>query len=530
MPPRQRLEIRQREAAPILQNQDVTTAAIILNNVLGAPLPQLALNLATPKDQPIPMGHDCTRCAATATCSLLNKAAENEGNNPIMDRINAINLIKNEDPEFIQRATPEDRESLIRAKMMEIKEQRSNVVIEKPQIETVAQEVKVEIVPIQEAPKKNETETVIEDTPPAIRIEKPIEYKSHMTQEIPNILAEQYRQKNILIEKTNIFDTGKTNLSLSEKDFDKKSKLPSMIEIPNIFFDKDQPSQLKNDGHKLNSSKGEIFKYSPNPTVDIFKKDTKILKKTIYISKQSHDFNTVNRLPLKPRVSNRINPFFLISLKVIDSNLLYKSNDKLNRVKNIENKQKKNVPKKGKEKTSKVEKYIHLLNKDNINKGSGLGQMIRSEKPRKKEMNILIEKIRQVILKEKKPPFAVTITSTTHNKEKHNNKRPFDQEKNIKQYEILPISQTEFLNIVNLSSLIKDVMSLLSGKKTPVTDEETYFIEYSRLLQAPEEIQNDLKNQAGNISIIIWFIVQVLMCINLLDMFLAVENLNDQYS
>lgn len=172
MPPQQRLEVRQQEVAPMSQNQDVTTAAVILNNVLGSPLPRQAMDFVTPTDQPIPMGHDCTRCAAVSTCSFLNKATENGGNNPIMDRINAISLLKGDDLEFMQRTTSEEREALIREKMSSLKEQRlsKDIVIKKPQIEVVVQEVKIEAILIQEMPKKNEPET--ENSFPIIVVEK----------------------------------------------------------------------------------------------------------------------------------------------------------------------------------------------------------------------------------------------------------------------------------------------------------------------------------------------------------------------
>lgn len=608
MPPRQRLETRQREAAPMLQNQDVTTAAVILNNVLGPPLPRLVMNLVTPEDQPVPMGHDCTRCVATATCSLLNKATENEGNNPIMDRINAISLIKTEDPEFIQRATPEDRESLIRTKMMEIKEQRSNIIVEKPQIEAVAQEVEVKTTPIKKTPKMNgpdvektappkkerkkrqekvETITLPKEVsverhqdpielhpaniPITIQTEKPIEKKLPIAQKIQDIegqtstVVSETRLENKPMEpvvtpsrehnKTIVFphglkerqvildkikrkidaittDIDKVGRSLFEMVFRKKSKLPPLITIPNVFVDKNQSPRSKKETIQFNVSKGEIFRYSPSPKIDKLDNGSKTLKKSIYIFNRSNNFNIINALPLEQRpLLQYPHSFSLVSLDLISLSRLYKSHDKSKSLENIKNKQAKKRRFQEKTEEKKLEnapKNIHDLLRNYLQEYILPNQTIKPERISQRKMEILIERIQQIISKEKKLPFAVIIISSYQesfgHKQKSSDQRQFDFEDNEIKYEVIPINQDEFLNIINLSTLMMDVMSLLSREKTPETEEEVFFVNSVRLLFAPEEIKKGMKSQKQNISMIIRYLVQVLQAINLLNIYLTSEN------
>lgn len=113
---------RIREAPRPVENPavsaDVNAAASILSRVIGPPLPKQTLDqIAPPLTGQIPSGHDCTRCAAVSSCSLLNMAAENDGDNPIMRRMKAINLLKLENPDFMNNKSDKEREAVIREKM-----------------------------------------------------------------------------------------------------------------------------------------------------------------------------------------------------------------------------------------------------------------------------------------------------------------------------------------------------------------------------------------------------------------------------
>lgn len=107
------------EVRPInrARTQDLINAAIVLGAGIGKSPSKELLHSAIPIDKPIPMGHDCTRCAAVASCSLLNLVSKNNGDNPIMRRIKAIQMLKGNDPEFMQKTNNEQREAMIREKM-----------------------------------------------------------------------------------------------------------------------------------------------------------------------------------------------------------------------------------------------------------------------------------------------------------------------------------------------------------------------------------------------------------------------------
>jgi len=103
------------------RTQDLINAAIVLGAGIGRTPSKELLHSAIPIDEPIPMGHDCTRCAAVASCSLLNLASKNNGDNPITRRIKAIQMLKGIDPEFMQKTNNEQRETMIREKMGALK-------------------------------------------------------------------------------------------------------------------------------------------------------------------------------------------------------------------------------------------------------------------------------------------------------------------------------------------------------------------------------------------------------------------------
>lgn len=120
-------EIYEQETVRYRPSQDVQNAATILNNFIGVeqttiaqPIPItdspqiLSRTEINSQDAGIPDDHDCTRCAATAACGFLNLAQENGGNNPLMNRIKAVQELRISNPDFLNSV---DAESLIKEKM-----------------------------------------------------------------------------------------------------------------------------------------------------------------------------------------------------------------------------------------------------------------------------------------------------------------------------------------------------------------------------------------------------------------------------
>ena len=102
--------------ATVREISDEAKTAVLLSTVTNNPATKEQLDLVFPKGD-IPAGHNCLLCGAVATCGLLNKVSENNGDNPIAKRIKAIQELKQTDPYFMEKVDEETRESLIRQKM-----------------------------------------------------------------------------------------------------------------------------------------------------------------------------------------------------------------------------------------------------------------------------------------------------------------------------------------------------------------------------------------------------------------------------
>lgn len=115
------------------ETQDVTDAALILGNFTGVPVegvPSFMKQQATlglPASG-IPEDHDCTRCSIqAASCTLLNLAQKDGGNNPFAHRLEAVRQLTKEDPSFLNNANAHDR---IKERIASLSAQSKNRVTE----------------------------------------------------------------------------------------------------------------------------------------------------------------------------------------------------------------------------------------------------------------------------------------------------------------------------------------------------------------------------------------------------------------
>lgn len=159
---------------------DVATAAMIVDtfvhgNTLPIPSMQIPFALpssnepivyadqaiATPEISSMPM-HDCTACAAVATCALLNFATSSE-RNPIKERIDAIREMTTANPNFFNQFNQGEREALIKEHI-----QAARLPVEPPVREiTVLQNA------VEQADRPNEMPSETYTSPVEMRLRQP---------------------------------------------------------------------------------------------------------------------------------------------------------------------------------------------------------------------------------------------------------------------------------------------------------------------------------------------------------------------
>ncbi|MFA9288731.1 MAG: hypothetical protein ACEQSA_02530 [Weeksellaceae bacterium] len=141
------------EAMPEMMYAPVSPDVQQAGNFLGILSGEIQGDLNSAMPDGIPANHDCTICIVDATsCTLLQIAQENDGNNPFNQRMKAVELLKTEDPNVLARA---NREALIQQKMQEIQivaNNKRSAEQPKPQAAELPQHIQNMVKPVEAKP------------------------------------------------------------------------------------------------------------------------------------------------------------------------------------------------------------------------------------------------------------------------------------------------------------------------------------------------------------------------------------------
>jgi len=538
MPQSSESQIRRPESDLALQNKDTVTAAVILSNVLGPPLPKPLADLIVLKDRSVPLGHDCTRCAAVSTCSLLNKAAENNGDNPIAKRIKAINEIKMENPDFFAQANPEEREAIIKEKMTVAKP--APVEPSKPASQQNIKDRKQKNNKrITTADKKDEKpkQKKVNDTP----IEKnrpvpeqiPVNLPDAKIEKIPTEPAEKIAPvqgdapvfqpyRPVFDPKNNLKETNTKKHTAENQE--KKSALGRflpVIFVPDIFVLK-RLKQKK----PIRENKGIVFRQSHANKNSLFLK-TGETKGSVKIPKTKPIFkNEKPAFRFDPVL--HLGRFVLLGLEKIKRPL-----SATNPVEFITGRKQKNPTAAisyQAENAAKTEAVITYLPKQKISLPDWSGspeKKIFDKTIRKK----LIKTIIRTVSEKNILPVAIFILPVSHpdfpkrkNAIGHNNKKSLFKEK---EYEPISIDEQIFFRLVSLSANVLRTIRIISFMK----NEPFSNIEEKGVLFDFQFTKEEVSHVPGNISqyndwlLIVLFIVRVLRSIGMFEIYLFSKNI-----
>ncbi|OGK52840.1 hypothetical protein A2970_02195 [Candidatus Roizmanbacteria bacterium RIFCSPLOWO2_01_FULL_44_13] len=444
------------------RTQDLINAAIVLGAGIGRTPSKELLHSAIPIDEPIPMGHDCTRCAAVASCSLLNLASKNNGDNPITRRIKAIQMLKGIDPEFMQKTNNEQRETMIREKMGALKNES------KPLI-TIKRSVKK----LEPTPLTKKSPGLIEVNVKKPEIKPEIKIRPMIVVNIPKPPVE----KPAPAEKKEFKKERPVVVKPSEKTPDKITTLPETKtkKIKTIFdrvvyekISKSEPKPLK---------LGPLT-FVPLPTFHIRHEPSKVT--------EAH-----RRIKIEKKISTKqkeIEHVFRKPATKIRSRVVeLKRTIELKPTIRIETKEIKKP-----ETRALVEKIKRVILKEKQAPLLVIVLPISNEKPVKKQRL----------------------------EQKDEQKQEPEKEKERIDHEVIPLQEKTFVNFINLAVKITKAVESLSVKENKKLVVKLITLYDEGVSPSPEEIQIGPNTQTNNAQIIIWYITKVLSSINLLSFYL----------